>query len=258
MRRPPRGVLVLLGLAAVRVALPAGSGMRADTCRSTLICLGWSALALAVTGATAVGIRMLWLGIAAARAIAAIPAVRDARVPDEPRAALGKAVCLDSSQRTAFCAGILRPRVYVSTGLVAALSLRELVAVVEHERAHAARRDPLRRLVVRSAADVFFSIPLLRFLQHYSAERAELAADRAAIAVAGAAAVAGALAATAADGPTPMPGPAFDGAGPARVAQLLGDPIPARRPSPATVAASLAGVILVMSLAMCLGAMFAA
>ena len=92
MQRPPRGMPVLLGLAAVRVAWPAGSGMHADGCRSTLICLGWSVLALAVIGSGAVGIRMAWLAVAEARAVAAIPTVPDAGVCVEVRAALGKAV----------------------------------------------------------------------------------------------------------------------------------------------------------------------
>lgn len=254
MRRPRRGMLLLLSLSVVRAAWLYGSGMRFDVCRSTLVCLGWSALALAAIGAAAVLLPMAWLAVAAARTRS--PGSRAGGGPAQRERLCGGAVCLASPQRTAFCAGILRPRVYVSSGLIDAQDAPELHAVVEHERAHAARRDPLRRLLRHSMADLFFSIPLLRFFQHLSAENAELAADRAAIAAAGAAAVAGALALT--DGTAPRAAAAFDGAGPARVAQLLGDPIPPRRPSPAVVAGSLAGLVLVGSLAMCLGRMFTA
>jgi hypothetical protein len=46
---------------------------------------------------------------------------------------------------------------------------------------------------------------------------------------------------------------AFDGATQARVAQLLGDEVPVRRPSLASVVASLLGLVLTVNLAMCLG-----
>jgi hypothetical protein len=45
----------------------------------------------------------------------------------------------------------------------------------------------------------------------------------------------------------------FDGAGPARVTQLLGDQLPPRRPPLAACLLSLLGLTLAVSLAMCVG-----
>ena len=50
-----------------------------------------------------------------------------------------------------------------------------------------------------------------------------------------------------------MLGARFDGAGPARVNQLLGDQLPRRRPPLAACLLSLLGLTLAVSLAMCVG-----
>src|SRR5262249_30008603 len=47
----------------------------------------------------------------------------------------------------AYVLGILKPRVYVSRGLLEQASEDDLASVLAHEHAHAARRDPLRRLI---------------------------------------------------------------------------------------------------------------
>jgi Zn-dependent protease with chaperone function len=62
----------------------------------------------------------------------------------------------------AFCvtAGVLRPRIFVSTRLAAELPAKQLEAVVEHERAHARRRDGLRKLA--AAALSWMHLPALR------------------------------------------------------------------------------------------------
>ena len=51
---------------------------------------------------------------------------------------------IDVAAPVAFCAGWLRPRVYVSTALLERLSADELRAVLAHEQHHGALRDPLR------------------------------------------------------------------------------------------------------------------
>ena len=48
----------------------------------------------------------------------------------------------------ALTAGVRRPRIYVSDGLIAALSADELQRVLAHERAHVHRRDGLRRILL--------------------------------------------------------------------------------------------------------------
>ena len=81
----------------------------------------------------------------------------------------------------AFCAGFLRPRVYVSLAALDILAEDELRAVVAHEQHHAARRDPLRLLVAGALASAFAILPGLRTLRQRHAALAEIAADAAAV-----------------------------------------------------------------------------
>lgn len=72
--------------------------------------------------------------------------------------------------------GLLRPRILVSSALLAALSPAERDAVLAHERAHARRRDPLALFLLRLAgvfAPSFASTALMRAFR----EAAELACD---------------------------------------------------------------------------------
>lgn len=55
---------------------------------------------------------------------------------------LKDALLLDDEQPHAFCAGLFRPQVYVTTGAAAILDEQALEAVLVHERHHARRRDP--------------------------------------------------------------------------------------------------------------------
>jgi beta-lactamase regulating signal transducer with metallopeptidase domain len=140
----------------------------------------------------------------------------------------------------------------VTNGMVVSLADQELDAVLVHEAEHAHRRDPLRRLAGRAAADVLFWLPLVGWWSRRRLEDAELAADRAAIRRVGRTPLARALRATAPP-VAPAAGAGFDGAGPARVTQLLGDPPPRRRPPLAACLLSGLGLILAVSLAMCVG-----
>jgi Zn-dependent protease with chaperone function len=142
--------------------------------------------------------------------------------------------------------------VFVTGGMVASLADQELEAVLAHEAEHARRRDPLRRLAGRAAADVLFWLPLAGWWSRRRLEDAELAADRAAIGRVGRSPLARALRATAIPAAA-MVGARFDGAGPARVAKLLGDPLPPRRPPLVACLLSLLGLTLAVSLAMCVG-----
>ncbi len=80
----------------------------------------------------------------------------------------------------AFTAGWLRPRIHLAAELGDRLSPSELTAVIAHEGAHAARRDPLCLAILRFLANVLFWIPLLRDLAEDIAEHAEIRADDAA------------------------------------------------------------------------------
>jgi Zn-dependent protease with chaperone function len=217
-------------------------------------CLGVAVLVVAALGVAAWLVRAGWLAVGAARAVAALarlpspqPLVAAAR-----RSGVGAVICLDGPASSAFCAGLLRPRVFVTAGMVASLADEELDAVLVHEAEHARRRDPLRRLAGRAVADVLFWLPLVGWWSRRRLEDAELAADRAAIDRVGRTPLARALRATAAPA-TPAVGARFDGAGPARVTQLLGDQPPPRRPPLAACLLSLLGLIVAVSLAMCVG-----
>lgn len=101
-------------------------------------------------------------------------AARDAGVPlSRVRVARGLPV-------PAFTAGWLWPRVYLARELGDLLTAEELAAVVAHEGAHAARRDPLRLSLLRFLAHTLFWIPMLRQLSEDCADEAEIRADDAA------------------------------------------------------------------------------
>jgi beta-lactamase regulating signal transducer with metallopeptidase domain len=70
--------------------------------------------------------------------------------------------------------------VYVARTVAERLRAPELVAVLAHEGAHLARRDPLRLSLVRALACVLFWIPALRRLADDVADEAEVQADDAA------------------------------------------------------------------------------
>lgn len=89
----------------------------------------------------------------------------------------GLAIIKDESVRAAFTFGLLRPRVYISTGLLKSLSRKEARAVLLHELNHKKRRDPLRFFVFGFLRDAFFYIPAARQLASYSRLKREEEAD---------------------------------------------------------------------------------
>ena len=91
------------------------------------------------------------------------------------------AVVIPDEQPRAFCAGLLRPRVYVSSGAVALLDEAALRAVLAHERHHARRWDPLRLAIARVIARALFFVPGLAELVRRQRAMAELSADEYAV-----------------------------------------------------------------------------
>ena len=240
------GVIALQAVYSAGMALCPRMTMTACLAAAILVVLGGSAVAIAA--------RAAWLAAEAARAVAALPrAAPPALLAGAARqAGIRRIRCLAGTGPTAFCAGMAAPAVYVMAGAATALAPGELDAVLAHEAAHARRRDPLRRLAARAASDALFYLPLARWWSRRQAENAELRADRAAVGCAGRRAVASALLAVD-DVGTPAAAAAYGGGTDARVAQLLGDDLPARRPSAALVILSAAGLIAAVWLAMCLG-----
>jgi bla regulator protein blaR1 len=152
---------------------------------------------------------------------------------------------IEDQSAQAFCAGYLRPRVYISRGALELLSSEELRAVLSHEARHRSTRDPLRFACARLLSQALFFLPALRPLGHHYEELAEQTADAAAVR------------ASAGDG-SPLAAAllAFDSAAPsgtagisnARVDALLGQPLRLRLPTPLILLslAMLAGFVVLV------------
>jgi hypothetical protein len=85
----------------------------------------------------------------------------------------------------AFCAGLIRPHVYLSEGLLTG-DEPELRAVLAHEEHHRSRRDPLRQLLARVVADALRPLPPFASLAERQTALADLAADAASVEALGA------------------------------------------------------------------------
>lgn len=160
--------------------------------------------------------------------------------------------CLDAVQPLAFCSGVLRPKIFISTGLQLVLSGPELEAVLRHEEHHRLCRHPLLRALLVGSADVMFFLPVVGWLAERVLEDAELAADRAAIRRLGHKTVAAALwrvGSPAISAPRHAIG--FDGAAELRAAQLLGESLRARRPAMSQCLQSLLGIVIALELSLC-------
>ena len=198
--------------------------------------------------------RVVWLlsrAGACTRALQISEDMPDALLASMTRTGLHRVVCLAADAPTAFCSGALRPRVLVSDGLVRRLSAEALDAVLLHEREHVRSLEPLVRAGLDSASEVFFYIPLLRWWSQHRLEESELRADRVALDRLGPRPVAAALWALGSS--TAVRGAAaFGGVARLRVAQVLGDPLPARAPGLSLIAISGMGTYFALQAASCL------
>jgi Peptidase family M48 len=237
----------VFGLAA---ALGAGGlGVTAATITTTLASVhqasaGAGQIALAgirFTYPTVNGAEMLMLvlGIFAAAVIAAAAraAWRQVKAHRRFTAVLEPVEALDRDPRVgvirdprpqAFCAGYLRPAVYVSRRTVELLADAELDAVLAHEHHHRRVRDPLRIACGRVLSEALFFVPVLKPLCDRYADVAELSADRAAVRASAGREAPLASALLAFDENAP---PGISGISPERVDSLLGQPTRWRLPA---------------------------
>ncbi len=81
---------------------------------------------------------------------------------------------VESPHPFAITAGLVRPKVWLSTSLVAALTEEQLAVVEAHERAHSRRRDPLSRLLAG-----WLSTPILPSARQSILDRLYLASEQA-------------------------------------------------------------------------------
>lgn len=169
--------------------------------RSGAAWAGATLLALSAAG-TARSAWRLRRGLRATRAVArevreraVSPAVENLALSDAAVDACmaGRVTVIEAAAPFAFTYGLLRPRVAVSSGMVAAAARGELSAVLAHECAHVRGRDPLKALAAATLTARHFGFPLLGQLRAVHTADRELAADRHAVARYGTAAVAGAL-----------------------------------------------------------------
>jgi Zn-dependent protease with chaperone function len=166
LRSQPGHVASLLGL---RLPLPAANP--AAVALLVLATLGLAVLVTLLRGAFAItrGHQRLRNGLPVVGAL-----------PGEP-----DVVVFASESVHAFCAGLVRPRVYLSAGALSVLGPDELRAVLAHERMHLARRDPLRIVTGRLLGEALFFAPAVRALVRRYDTLAELAADDHALAAVG-------------------------------------------------------------------------
>jgi Zn-dependent protease with chaperone function len=93
----------------------------------------------------------------------------------------GDIVVFDDAAPQAFCAGLARPQIYLSSGALRALEAGALRAVIAHERHHRDRRDPLRVLLATVLSEALFFLPVMARLRDRFVALLELAADDAAV-----------------------------------------------------------------------------
>lgn len=130
----------------------------------------WSGLALISTGLVHASVSAFISISKARRAVARLPLKKRGSV----------AVIADERLKTAFTSGFLRPRIYVSTGLLKSLEKDELRAVFLHELKHKKGYDPLKFLAYAFLKDAFFYIPATKYLAGFARLKKEHEADDAA------------------------------------------------------------------------------
>ena len=81
----------------------------------------------------------------------------------------------------AFSAGVFRPKIYLSTGLIQLMTVKEIQAILKHEEYHCRQFDPLRNLIINFLSDSMFFFPVFRRLQRSFQVSSEKAADQFAI-----------------------------------------------------------------------------
>lgn len=81
----------------------------------------------------------------------------------------------------AFTSGVLKPKIYLSTGLCSHLTTKELLAVTVHEACHTKDKAPLKLFIVRMFHALNFFLPINSYLLNGYIAASEMAADDAAL-----------------------------------------------------------------------------
>ena len=211
--------LLAVSVAVRSLSLGAPSGARLLQACQEVVLSGQTAVSALVLALAGVGLAVLGLAIRSgvrhyrvqAKVLAALPLLYRTTYRGTPLSVFAH------ESPEAFCAGLLRPRVYLSSAALESVADSELAAVIEHESHHCRRRDPLRILTVQVLSDCLFFLPVMRHLRERYSTLAELAADEAALSVGADRRSLAAALLSFAEGPTGVVGIA-----PERVDHLLG------------------------------------
>ncbi len=76
-----------------------------------------------------------------------------------------------------FCYGLIKPKICISSGLVAKMNDRELEAVLLHEQYHLLVREPLKLFVINLLEKTLFFLPGIKYLAGQYRLFSELSAD---------------------------------------------------------------------------------
>jgi len=179
------GVLTLLvALAAVPYAIAPAlptSGDIASACRQFMLAASVPAMLVTVLASIGTASGVLALRTIVRHHNAQRRLMRRLDVLDVLRVGRMTAQVFVDVRPQAFCAGLVHPRIYLSSGAVNVLACHELDAILAHEAHHATRRDPLRVLFARVLCDALFFLPIMRHVADRYGALAEMAADEAAI-----------------------------------------------------------------------------
>ena len=94
---------------------------------------------------------------------------------------LSVALIRDGSVKVAFTHGLIRPKIYISTGLLNSLTREEARGVLFHEIHHKKNRDPLRFFLATMLRDTFIYLPIGGYITRRLHAVKERAADDAVI-----------------------------------------------------------------------------
>ncbi|ELK45996.1 M56 family metallopeptidase [Halobacillus sp. BAB-2008] len=109
-------------------------------------------------------------------------ALRDEPLTTEVRETTGfgnkNLIVVQSDEWMALTCGFLKPKIILSSEMVAGLEKDELRAVVYHEGYHQRYFDPLKKLLIQTLTAAFWYIPILKWVAEQYHVCKELAADQ--------------------------------------------------------------------------------
>lgn len=91
---------------------------------------------------------------------------------------IDKLSVIKENKHSAFVIGILRPKIYISTKLVSDLSIKELEAVLLHEKHHLKEKHPAKLLLLSAVQSSLFFFPIVKDIVAHIKISMEYEADR--------------------------------------------------------------------------------